>query len=94
MSTPERDLAIGIIDRALRDAIGDAADTDYPKLAEREACDWFNTGGADFRTICAIADLDPAAVQQGYHRAMGNKTATRQRLASKNAVVTDNATGG
>ena len=67
--SPERDLWVHVLYVALRDAL-EAGRDDGPQTfanaGRRRARDWVLSAGADFRMVCTLAGVDPAAVREAY----------------------------
>jgi len=66
--SPEGVLWREVVSLALGDALGGRdgmCDSENAALvAQHQARRWFENGGPDFRTVCALADLDPQAIRE------------------------------
>lgn len=71
-----RQLWVGVVLQAARDVLDGVAAQDRP-LMTLQAERWLGT--ADFRTVCNLAGLDPAAVQQGLRRRLEGLRAGGQK---------------
>lgn len=63
---PETRLWRLVISQALQDALGKQSTDSYARRnrhLQPDAIRWFKDAGRDFRTVCTMADLEPAAVQ-------------------------------
>jgi len=64
--TPEKRLWQTVLYKALIDATAQDPQGDENLREKRRATDWLTKGGKDFRTVCALAEVDPDFVRDAF----------------------------
>jgi hypothetical protein len=82
--TPEKKLWQSVVLKALTDATAEDPYGSDNLRAKRDAQSWLESGGKDFRMVCALAEMDPDFVREKY---LGGKIDAKLLRASEDAVM-------
>lgn len=85
---PHEDLWFAVLVQAVKDLrIHPGIRTGELALARRQAIEWFETAGEDFRTVCRNAGEDPARVKRLYDSGELSHRSTENPNAGRRAAV-------